>query len=93
VYSRSYLSWHYRSKYQELIDFSNHAFYEGDLQLAPNIWRSPSIPPIKWVVCNDGCWIDRNNIPEAAMVVDELKNILTSNSNMKCEIYEDYRFG
>jgi hypothetical protein len=22
-----YLSWHYRSKYQELIDFSNHAFY------------------------------------------------------------------
>ena len=31
------LQWHYRSEWQQLIDFSNHAFYNGVLQVAPNV--------------------------------------------------------
>ena len=32
TYGYHHLVWHYRSKYQQLIDYSNHAFYEGHLQ-------------------------------------------------------------
>ena len=76
IYNRSNLRWHYRSIYQELIDYSNHAFYDGDLQVAPSVWRESPIAPIRWINCKDGLWIDRRNLPEAELVVDELKNIL-----------------
>ncbi|MDD1770522.1 MAG: DUF4011 domain-containing protein, partial [Methanomassiliicoccales archaeon] len=37
IFTPRYLSWHYRSRYQELIDFSNHAFYDGNLEIAANV--------------------------------------------------------
>jgi superfamily I DNA and/or RNA helicase len=78
AFSHSYLAWHYGSVRQELVDFSNRAFYDGSLKIAPNISKS-SIPPIKWISCNNGLWINRSNKPEAELVVDELKTILTAN--------------
>lgn len=78
IYGFRYLQWHYRSKYQELIDFSNHAFYEGNLQVAPSVTRNPKIPPIRWVFCN-GVWENRRNLVEATKVVDQLKAILLEN--------------
>ena len=83
IYGKGYLSWHYRSKYQQLIDFSNHAFYDGDLQVAPNTWLKPPINPIRWVTCKDGVWLNRKNKPEAEVVVEELKNILLQNKKYK----------
>ena len=77
AFSYKYLKWHYRSAYQELIDFSNHAFYEGRLKIAPNILKEAT--PIRWIFCDDGVWLDRKNIPEAIRVVDELKNIFITN--------------
>lgn len=81
VYGYRYLTWHYRSKFQELIDFSNHAFYDGRLHVAPNVIRSNSLSttPIRWVHCPNGLWTERKNIPEAALVVEELKKILSQN--------------
>jgi hypothetical protein len=76
IYGYRYLNWHYRSKYQELIDFSNHSFYEGNLNIVPNILRKHTNPPIRWISCADGKWVDRKNIPEALLVVQEIKNIL-----------------
>ena len=32
----SLLSWHYRSHYETLISYSNHAFYEGELLTIPD---------------------------------------------------------
>ena len=58
------LSWHYRSIHQELIDFSNHAFYAGRLNVAPNAVIRPKEPPIRWVAC-DGVWENRGNAIEA----------------------------
>lgn len=72
----SMLRWHYRSQWQELIDFSNHAFYNGRLQVAPNARRSPPSPPIRWVECSGGIWENRANMVEAGVVVDVLKGIL-----------------
>ncbi len=74
AFSYNYLKWHYRSAFQELIDFSNHAFYEGRLKIAPNILRGAT--PIRWIACNDGVWLDRKNIPEAIRVVDEVKEYI-----------------
>ncbi len=79
IYGYRYLTWHYQSQYQELIDFSNKAFYDGNLQVAPNILLSVSHPPIRWINCNNGVWLNRKNFPEATLVVDELKNIMVRN--------------
>jgi very-short-patch-repair endonuclease len=65
------LAWHYRSRYQDLINFSNHAFYDGLLQVAPNVRTDPTHPPIRWIPCN-GVWDKRQNHVEAATVLDEI---------------------
>ena len=70
------LRWHYRSEWQQLIDFSNHAFYNGVLQVSPNVHLKTSEPPIQWIDCPEGLWENRSNIAEAAKVVDTLYSIL-----------------
>ena len=68
------LAWHYRSRYQDLINFSNHAFYDGLLQVAPNVRTDPTHPPIRWIPCN-GVWDKRQNHVEAAAVLDEITKL------------------
>ncbi|HWY29086.1 MAG TPA: AAA domain-containing protein, partial [Candidatus Sulfotelmatobacter sp.] len=76
IFGFRYLLWHYRSKYQELIDFSNHAFYDGQLQVAGSILRDPAQPPIQWMSV-PGSWNERRQNPvEASKVVDLIKDIL-----------------
>ena len=70
------LSWHYRSAWQELIDFSNHAFYEGQLQVSPNVKKTPPEPPIRWISVENGIWEDRSNKKEAEKVVDTIHSVL-----------------
>ena len=70
-YGHTMLSWHYRSKYQDLINFSNHAFYNGNLNIAPNAATDPEHPPIRWVRCR-GVWEKRRNLVEAEAVLDEV---------------------
>jgi very-short-patch-repair endonuclease len=75
IFGFRYLSWHYRSKYQELIDFSNHAFYDGQLQVAGSITRNTSSPPIRWITCK-GTWNERRrNVEEALRVVEVLREL------------------
>ncbi len=76
VLSPRYLSWHYRSRYQELIDFSNHAFYDGNLQIAANVQRKFELSPIDFIRC-DGVWEERTNSAEAEKVVDVIHWLLS----------------
>lgn len=69
------LQWHYRSESQELIDFSNHAFYNGRLHVAPNVQKKPPTPSITWIDCK-GVWENQANQAEAARVVEEIYRIL-----------------
>jgi len=71
-----YLSWHYRSKYQELIDFSNHAFYDGNLEIAANVQRRFETAPIDFVRV-EGTWDERTNAVEAEKVVDIVHWVLS----------------
>lgn len=66
------LNYHYRSRYEELIAFSNYAFYKGRLNISPNT-DIPSSPPIEVIYTPDGLWDDRRNAAEAKKVVRILK--------------------
>ena len=74
------ITYHYRSKKQELIDFSNKAFYNGSLQIAPNVNKEIRNKPIERILVN-GLWNDRKNFVEAKQVVELLKKILKTRKN------------
>lgn len=79
-YSASLLNYHYRSKYPELINFSNYAFYDGKLITAPNKERKV-IPPIEVIKLNDGIWEGNINIPEVERVYELVKELLINREN------------
>jgi len=70
-YDNILLNFHYRSKYEELIAFSNYAFYGGKLYVSPNVTQ-PEKPPIE-VHRVSGEWEKKANVKEARIVVDLLK--------------------
>ncbi|MGE8021522.1 AAA domain-containing protein [Peribacillus frigoritolerans] len=69
------LHWHYRSKYEELINFSNHAFYNGYVQIAPNVTPFREPPGIVWKRV-EGRWLNQSNEVEALEIVTQLKRTL-----------------
>jgi len=69
------LQWHYRSKSEELINFSNHAYYNGNIQIAPNVEPLRKPAAIQWHKV-DGLWINQCNEVEAKAVVELLKKTL-----------------
>ncbi|QWB99464.1 HRDC domain-containing protein [Mycoplasmatota bacterium] len=74
-YKEALLNYHYRSYYQELIEFSNHAFYDGKLIISPNVIE-PKEPPISYVYVKDGIFYQRKNQKEANQVIELLKKVL-----------------
>ena len=69
-----HLQYHYRSQFAELIDFSNAAFYENKLQIAPNTSKDSKETPITRIKVK-GTWQNRHNHEEAVAVVKLVKNI------------------
>ncbi len=74
-YTPVYLSYHYRSSHAELIDFSNAAFYDNKLQIAPNIARHDKDVPISRIKVK-GTWQNRHNHEEAVAVVKLVRTIM-----------------
>ena len=74
------LNTHYRSKYEELIDFSNYAFYKGRLFVAPNT-DAPEKPPIEVHLVDDAVWQGRSNRKEAERVVALIKEFFQTRQN------------
>ena len=79
-YKCTHLTYHYRSRNEELINFSNYAFYDGRLQIAPNTTTNKGKKPIERVMV-DGKWIARHNDAEAKKVVEILKKIFKTRQN------------
>ncbi|MBQ8749542.1 MAG: hypothetical protein IJZ29_03645 [Clostridia bacterium] len=73
-YNSSNLTYHYRSQNEELINFSNYVFYEGKLQISPNITKNIGKKPIERIKVA-GRWVNRKNQAEAKEVVEILKKI------------------
>lgn len=74
-YSEALLNYHYRSRYQELIEFSNHAFYDGKLVISPNV-DTPKDAPISYIYVKDATFDKKRNVEEAKEVIRLLKKIL-----------------
>ncbi|MBE5820724.1 MAG: DUF4011 domain-containing protein [Clostridiales bacterium] len=76
-YKHTMLNYHYRSRYSELISFSNYAFYKGKLLVSASPKESKD-RPIERIMVENGRWIDKKNIAEAEEVVKLVKNIIAS---------------
>ncbi len=79
-YHQVSLSYHYRSNCAELINFSNTAFYENQLKVAPNLFKTYKSPPIERIKVK-GSWLNRCNHQEAVTVVALIKKILNERKN------------
>ncbi|MFD3000209.1 AAA domain-containing protein [Pontibacter toksunensis] len=70
------LTQHYRSRYPELIEFSNRHFYRHKLELIPELQDANArTPAIKFVKVY-GLWQDNANLPEAERVVELIVQLL-----------------
>jgi len=75
-FDQSYLDVHYRSRNAELIEFSNEHFYGSRLQAIPgHPGRRGTHPPLR-LVRVAGVYEDRTNEPEAARVVELVRELL-----------------
>lgn len=70
------LRYHYRSEHKELIDFSNHAFYESRLVFSSHVKNHDKLP-IE-LIDVEGHWSDNKNLVEAQKVADLVKHILST---------------
>ena len=78
-YKSHMLEWHYRSRHQELVTFSNEVFYHGRMKVAPNVipFRKGNAPAISWHSVS-GFWEERQNRAESDKVIDLIRNYLSS---------------
>jgi very-short-patch-repair endonuclease len=79
-FNHEILNYHYRSKYEELIAFSNFAFYNGKLYVSPNS-KKLSEPPIKYIKVENAIWDNRKNYQEALQVVSIVKRLILDENN------------
>ncbi len=66
------LKWHYRSKHESLIAYSNHNFYDGKLIVFPSPYPQTKRLGVRFHYVRDGAYQNRQNVPEARRVVDAI---------------------
>jgi len=64
------LRWHYRSRHENLIAFSNDRFYDGDLIVFPSPTNRSGLLGVSLEFVEGGVFKDRRNLPEAVAVAD-----------------------
>lgn len=64
------LRWHYRSRHESLIAFSNHHFYRGDLVVFPSPYPKSNSLGLRYQYVADGVYEHQMNQVEARRVVD-----------------------
>lgn len=74
LYPSRYLNWHYRSRHQSLIAFSNRHFYEGKLVVFPSPYPNNVGLGLHYHHVQTGAYAGRQNLPEAVQVVDAVIN-------------------
>ncbi len=73
------LTQHYRSRYPELIEFSNQHFYSRKLELIPDRYKINAGQPAISFVKVRGVWHQNKNLPEAEAVVKLVLEMLQQN--------------
>lgn len=71
----AWLTWHYRSSFGELISFSNAAFYNDHMQIAPAVTKRGTGKPIEFHLAK-GRWENSVNRIEAEKIVELVFELL-----------------
>ncbi|SIQ54403.1 AAA domain-containing protein [Pontibacter lucknowensis] len=75
------LTQHYRSRFPELIDFSNRHFYRNRLELIPELQDVNARQPAIQFVKVQGLWQQNSNLPEAEKVVEQVLQLLQNGAH------------
>ncbi|PZE12196.1 hypothetical protein DMX10_17240 [Pseudomonas sp. 57B-090624] len=70
------LRWHYRSRHESLIAFSNKAFYDSNLVVYPSPHRESHEFGVKFVRVARGRFVEQRNIEEAEVVAKAIEHHL-----------------
>ena len=70
------LRWHYRCLFEELIAFSNHAMYQGNLSTIPATRSAAAQAQISWIQVDGATYLEGVNKVEAERVVDLVATLL-----------------
>ncbi len=70
------LKWHYRSRHESLIRFSNSQFYNSDLVVFPSPHKESEEFGVKHMSIESGLFENRRNIKEARIVASAVKEHL-----------------
>ena len=70
------LRWHYRSRHESLIAFSNHSFYDRDLVVFPSPYHAKASHGITFIPV-EGVYDKRRNLAEAQAVVNSVMKLMT----------------
>lgn len=73
------LRWHYRSRHQSLIAFSNYSFYDDNLVIFPSPEDTSKTFGIHYSKIKKGTFVDRRNIEEARVIALAVKNHMIKN--------------
>jgi very-short-patch-repair endonuclease/KaiC/GvpD/RAD55 family RecA-like ATPase len=84
------LNWHYRSKDESLIAYSNYHFYDNRLYTFPNSAANSPMTGLKFIHVKDGVYKRgvgaRYNLKEAIVVADLVRGHLTTNPELSLGI-------
>ncbi len=73
------LKWHYRSRHESLIAFSNHHFYDSELMIFPSPDHNTSQVGISRKFIQNGFFKEQKNTNEAIAIVDAVLEHLKTN--------------
>jgi superfamily I DNA and/or RNA helicase/very-short-patch-repair endonuclease len=77
------LRWHYRSRHESLIAFSNYHFYKNALIVFPSPFKQEKKLGVEFHKIEDGFFNkDRVNIPEASVVAQEAVYFMMENAGL-----------
>lgn len=79
------LKWHYRSRHESLIAFSNQEFYDQDLVIFPSPNHTSESHGVKYVAV-DGVYEKRGNVKEAQTVVEAAAQFMQEHPEMSLGI-------
>jgi very-short-patch-repair endonuclease len=70
------LRWHYRSRHESLIAFSNQEFYDSNLVVFPSPSSKSDEFGIKFIHVKTGRFVNQHNIEEAKVIAEAVRNHL-----------------
>lgn len=80
IFTNRRLRWHYRSRHEKLIEFSNYHFYDNDLVVFPSPDNSDQLGIDYRRI--DGTFVGSQNREEAQAIIEEVVTLLKSGTEM-----------